>query len=152
MKAETAFLTWAASSGYELHGFEWRGNGVAYEATCPEGHACAPIPTCIQRGQGGCPACARRVWDVFYVVTGPDGVKFGITSGDPAARLSKHRIDGYRTVVRLYEGLPEGAAREAETRCKRELKASGFVPVRGREYFGLEALATVLEVSASLSR
>ena len=75
------------------------------------------------------------------------GLKFGITSGNPKPRLATHRRDGYRTAVRLFTKLPPMKAAELEQRLKlMDLPAAGFSPVRGREYFGIDALPVVLGI------
>lgn len=146
--ARDRFLVWAQEAGFELaQPFEWRGVHVHYPATCPKGHTCSPRPAGVQQGEGGCEPCRGLVADAFYIVTGPDGVKFGITSGDPAARLRQHRRDGYAGVQFVRSGLPLGAARELETELKRLLDAAGVAPVRGFEYFPTGVLNTVLAVA-----
>lgn len=113
---------------------------------CASGHPCAPAPNNILAGRGLCLPCAKRIWDVFYVVTGPDGVKVGITSGDPRPRLADHKRDGYDTVVRLHEGLTGTTARDLERELINLMKVSGVTPVRRREYYPAGALAAVLYV------
>ncbi|WP_157851473.1 hypothetical protein [Streptomyces monomycini] len=89
--------------------------------------------------------------DVFYVVTGTDrvtgnpGVKFGISNGDGEVRLSQHARDGYNTRHRLFTGLPEGVAREAEIGMLARLKSAGHRPLHGREYYPQAALALILD-------
>ena len=67
------------------------GNQETYHAHCAEGHPCLPMPNRIKNGRGGCDICANKYSDVVYVVTGPNGLKFGITSGDPRPRLNDHK-------------------------------------------------------------
>jgi hypothetical protein len=88
-------------------------------------------------------------WDAFYVVTGPAGVKFGITSGDPRPRLRAHAAQGYRDVVRLATGLPGTVAPDAERAVMAALELAGEKPIRGREYFDISCVALVLDVAAS---
>ncbi|MGW7019973.1 hypothetical protein ACWGGS_11555 [Streptomyces decoyicus] len=89
--------------------------------------------------------------DVFYVVTGTDrvtgkpGVKFGISNGDGEIRLSRHARDGYNTRHRLFAGLPEGIAREAERGMLARLKSAGHRPLHGREYYPQAALGLILD-------
>ncbi|MFK0172620.1 hypothetical protein ACIQU5_27870 [Streptomyces sp. NPDC090306] len=89
--------------------------------------------------------------DVFYVVTGTDrvtgkpGVKFGISNGDGESRLSRHARDGYNTRHRLFTGLPEGIAREAEKGMLVRLKSAGHRPLHGREYYPQAALGLILD-------
>ncbi|MEW2078800.1 hypothetical protein AB0941_35270 [Streptomyces sp. NPDC013433] len=96
-------------------------------------------------------ARAARPKDVFYVVTGTDrvtgnpGVKFGISNGDGEVRLSQHARDGYNTRHRLFTGLPEGVAREAENRMLARLKSAGHLPLHGREYYPQAALRLILD-------
>ncbi|SHN35765.1 hypothetical protein [Actinacidiphila paucisporea] len=92
-----------------------------------------------------------RQKDVFYVVTGTDrvtgkpGVKFGITNGDGEIRLSRHARDGYNTRHRLFTGLPEGVAREAEKGMLARLKEAGHRPLHGREYYPQTAFGLILD-------
>jgi hypothetical protein len=94
---------------------------------------------------------AAKPKDVFYVVTGTDrvtgkpGVKFGISNGDGEIRLSRHARDGYNTRHRLFTGLPEGTAREAEKGMLARLKNAGHRPLHGREYYPQAALGLILD-------
>ncbi|MDH6537919.1 hypothetical protein [Streptomyces sp. SPB4] len=96
-------------------------------------------------------ARAAKPKDVFYVVTGTDrvtgkpGVKFGISNGDGETRLSRHARDGYNTRHRLFTGLPEGTAREAEKGMLARLKRAGHRPLHGREYYPQAALGLILD-------
>lgn len=96
-------------------------------------------------------APAAKPKDVFYVVTGTDrvtgkpGVKFGISNGDGEIRLSRHARDGYNTRHRLFTGLPEGIAREAEKGMLARLKSAGHRPLHGREYYPQAALGLILD-------
>jgi hypothetical protein len=87
-------------------------------------------------------------WDAFYVVANLDQhrVKFGITSGNPGARLRAHSYKGYRGVVRLFVQVPEGVALEAERAVRAALRLAAAKPVRGREYYDSAALAVILDV------
>ena len=76
-------------------------------------------------------------------------VKFGVTSGDARPRLADHRVDGYRAVVRLLTGLPDGAAPDTERAVKAALAMAGEKPVRGTEYFDASCLALILDVADS---
>ncbi len=144
LEARDRFLAWVSEAGYELHDFEWRGGTARYSATCPSGHSCTPVPSTVASGDGGCGPCRGLIADVFYVVTGPAGVKFGVTSGDPRPRLADHRRDGYTTVASLHTGLDSTAGLDAERRCRAALAAAGLAPVRGREYYSSDALPLVL--------
>ncbi|MFE2283054.1 hypothetical protein ACFXDJ_02585 [Streptomyces sp. NPDC059443] len=96
-------------------------------------------------------AGAANPKDVFYVVTDTDrvtgkpGVKFGINSGDGEVRLSRHARDGYNTRHRLFVGLPEGVAREAENGMLARLKRAGHRPLHGLEYYPQAALGLILD-------
>lgn len=81
---------------------------------------------------------------MFYVVTSARRVKPGITSGDPKDRLKAHRLDGFDTVELLLPGLPHLVAPELEQAVLKTLGKAGYRPVRGREYFSIEALDLVL--------
>ena len=87
-------------------------------------------------------------WDAFYVLADETAgrIKFGITSGDPRPRLKKHRGAGYRTVIRLLIALPGTIAPDMENAVRAALRLAGVKPVRGREYYDIEALALVLDV------
>jgi len=72
--------------------------------------------------------------DVFYIVRSPDmeRIKFGITSGDPRPRPSKHRCDGYTERVLLLKGLPGTLAAEIEDGVISALALAGIEPVRAQ--------------------
>ncbi len=116
----------------------------AVSVECAEGHLVEVFPNNLLRGRPLCRFCGVPKWDVFYVVTGEAGAKFGISSGDGARRLHAHARDGYRSVLRLHTGLTAGLAFQLESQVKATLKAAGYRPVRGREYFEADALAVVL--------
>jgi hypothetical protein len=129
----------------------WHLNQQTYQAHCAESHPCLPMPNRIKNGRGGCDICANKYSDVFYVVTGPNGLKFGITSGDPRSRLNDHkRISGggYDTTVRLWTGLrPFGRAREVELDLKDALAGRCHHALPGtKEYFLAASLPLVLRV------
>lgn len=146
--AESGFLARLAEMGATPSYDEWLGHGKPHKVICRAGHECFPSPTNVQRGQGICTKCAGKDWDVFYVMARPDGdIKFGITSGDPRARIAHHRRAGYSEVVRLFTGLPEGWAKKTEDQCKSALREAHIDPAWGREYFPAEALAVVLDVA-----
>jgi hypothetical protein len=146
--ARDCFIVWAQEAGFQLaQPFEWQGAHARYAATCPKGHSCNPLPAGVQRGEGGCAACRGLVADAFYVVSGPEGVKFGITSGDPAARLRQHRRDGYTEQHLVRSGLPLGVARDLEHELKQLMRTADVPPVRGREYFPAPVLNVVLAVA-----
>jgi hypothetical protein len=109
------------------------------------------MPNRIKTGRGGCDICANKYSDVVYLVTGPNGLKFGITSGDPRPRLNDHKRangGGYDTTVRLWTGLrPFGWAREVELNLKSELADRDHHPLPGTmEYFPATSLPLVLRV------
>ena len=109
------------------------------------------MPNRIKNGRGGCDICANKYSDVVYVVTGLNGLKFGITSGDPRPRLNYHKsISGgnYDTTVRLWTGLrPFGWARQVELNLRDELADRGHCPLPGtKEYFPAASLSLVLNV------
>jgi hypothetical protein len=130
---------------------KWHLNQETYHAHCAEGHPCLPMPNRIKNGRGGCDVCANKYSDVVYVVTGPNGLKFGITSGDPRPRLNDHkRISGggYDTTVRLWTGLrPFGRAREVELNLRDGLADRDHHPLPGtKEYFPAASLPLVLHI------
>lgn len=144
--AEAAFRATLAAQGATLLEGSWLGKDTPHRIRCAAGHECAPCPGSLRKGNGCCRVCAGRTWDVFYVVTGPDGLKFGVTSGDPRPRLTDHRSDGYDDVVRLHTGLAGATALDLENELKQLLKSLGVPPVRGREYFPASVLRIVLAV------
>ncbi|WP_144317010.1 hypothetical protein [Streptomyces sp. sk226] len=127
---------------------KWLGSGKLHRLRCAAGHECAARPNDVQGGDGICGRCAGHEWDAFYVVLNDDDghVKFGITSGDPRARLRRHRRDGFLRVVRLLTGLPDDTARGVEKAVIATLQLAREKPVRGREYFDGRVLATVLDI------
>lgn len=142
---EERFRVRVAELGGTVTG-DYAGRHAPVEVLCAAGHTGYPWPSFVLSGGGICAACSGKVWDVFYVVTGPAGVKIGITSGDPRGRLSVHRRSGYNTVVRVHEGLPGTTARDLESELLDLLRASGVKPVRGKEYFPAAVLPVVLYV------
>jgi hypothetical protein len=86
------------------------------------------------------------VWDVFYVVAAPDRLKFGIASRGGKPRLATHRAAGFHAVVRLMTDLPGETAPDIERAVLAALHLAGVGPVRGREYYDIDALALVLDV------
>jgi len=114
---------------------------------CADGHDHFPLPTNILKGQGVCRD--GTVQDVFYVVThrSDPRVKFGITHGTGAPRLSAHRRGGYTSVVRLATGLTENTAIETERAIRSALALAGEQPVKGREYFDTSCLALILDIA-----
>jgi hypothetical protein len=127
---------------------EWLGARTPHPVRCVNGHECRPYPNGVRKGDGICKRCSGA-WDVFYVVTGSAGVKFGITTGDPRPRLKAHRTDGYATVVRLVTDLAPGLALDTEDAVKAALALAGEKPIKGREYFDSSCLALVLDVADS---
>ncbi|MGA4986831.1 hypothetical protein [Streptomyces sp. GESEQ-13] len=119
-------------------------------ARAQEARAAAAAERKARTGQAA-KAGAVKPKDVFYVVTGTDrvtgkpGVKFGISNGDGEVRLSRHARDGYNTRHRLFTGLPEGVAREAENGMLARLKGAGHRPLHGREYYPQAALGLILD-------
>lgn len=143
--AEANFRARVEELGGEVLG-QYRGTGRPVLVRCAEGHLSEPYPNNVRNGEGVCRFCKGRKWDVFYVVEGDNGIKFGISSGDGRARLTDHKRDGYWDVLVLRTGLPGMLALSLETELKNVLKAAGVAPVRGREYFGPEAKQLVMPV------
>lgn len=127
----------------------WRGSHEPHLVRCASGHDCKPTPTDVIQGRGVCRYCAGKNWDAFYVVTGSEVVKFGITSGDPRPRLRIHAAEGIAQVTLLMTGLPSTVAPDTENAIKAALALAGEKPVRGREYFDISCLALVLDVADS---
>ena len=149
--AEATFRDRLAELGATPLFGEWLGSHQPHAARCAAGHDCRPIPAGVQQGEGVCRKCRGKLWDAFYVVEHEDQhrVKFGVTSGDARPRLKRHRAAGYRTVVRLLTGLPDGAAPDAERAVKAALALAGERPVRGTEYFDASCLGLILDVADS---
>lgn len=143
--AEAAFRARVNDLGGTVLG-PWVNSQTLVHVRCAAGHDCYPRPGHIQQGVGICRKCAGMIWDAFYVVTGTYSFKLGITSGDPGPRLSRHQLDGYTAVARLFTGLPGSAAKDMEDRLLKDLPANGFEPVLGKEYFAIEALPLVLRI------
>ena len=148
--AEAAFRARLAELGAEpLYG-KWLGTKTPHHVRCRAGHDCYPAPGCVLSGQGPCYVCAHSgEWDAFYVVTSADGLKFGITTGDPRRRLRAHARAGYTEVARLVTGLTGTVALDAERAVRQALALADEKPAKGREYFGTSCLALVLDVADS---
>ena len=122
----------------------WSGVKATHHVICSAGHDSYPYPdNIINVGKPICSRCSGA-WDVFYVVSSPTVVKFGITSRDVRPRLFAHRTNGYRTTHRVFDNMQDGGAIHLERQVKKMLASAGFVPVHGREYFDIRALATIL--------
>ena len=127
---------------------QWLGAVKGHKVICKNGHECYPRPNDVQQGKGVCRFCAGKGWDVYYIVVNDEEeiVKFGITSGNPRARLGYHRNRGFLRAV-LVTATP--LALKVETETKNVLRAAGVRPVKGREYFPLSALDEVVQVAMS---
>jgi hypothetical protein len=145
-QAEADFRAQLAEIGATPLFDRWLGARTPHPVLCVNGHECHPYPNGVRKGEGICKSCSWP-WDVFYVVTGNPGVKFGITSRNPRPRLKHHRTNGYAKVVRLATGLAAGLALDTENAVKAALAAAGRVPVRGCEYFDASCLALILDVA-----
>jgi hypothetical protein len=149
--AEAAFLAALAAMGAMPLFDTYQGANQPHLVRCPEGHDCYPRPSGVTRGVGICRFCAGKQWDAFYVVTSPQEVKFGITSGSPRPRLIEHARTGHREVVRVFTDLPGTMAPDTEAAVMAALKLAGERPVRGKEYFDVSCLALVLDVADSFT-
>ncbi len=147
--AAAAFRRMLAEQGATLLEPLWLGNGKPHQAICAAGHNCQPIPSNVQQGGGICRFCAGKVWDVFYTVADQDKrrIKFGITSGNPRPRMSEHRRNGYREIVRMITELRGTTAQEMERAARAALTLAGIYPLQGREYYDIAALPVVLDVA-----
>lgn len=145
---ESAFREAVIRQGATPAWDRWLGAIRRHRVICKNGHECWPTPNSIQQGKGVCRFCAGKAWDVFYLVVNDEKreIKFGITSGDPRGRLAVHRNRGYSRVI-LVTASP--LALKVETETKKALRAAGFRPVHGREYFPAEALDEALQVAMS---
>lgn len=147
--ARAAFYARVAELGGEVMETEWLGALTPHRVRCAVGHTNTPTPSSIRKGNGICRICAfGRDWDVFYVITDEVGqrLKLGITFHDGRARLGRHRRDGFTNIMRLITDLPETTARDLEKLCLDTLRDAGEKPVRGREYYPIHVLATVLDI------
>ncbi|WP_437001304.1 hypothetical protein [Streptomyces sp. enrichment culture] len=145
--SEAAFRMTVEQYGGEVLG-PYVNTGTRVMVRCAQGHEVAARPSALHAGYGLCRVCGGRTWDVFYTVLDEDFdvLKFGITSGNPRARLRDHRRDGFCKVVRLHQQLPDGVALELEGCIKAALRDAGEKPVRGIEYFPGRALPLVLDI------
>lgn len=146
MAAWAEFKDRVTAQGGEVLATAWKGKDAPHAIRCGRGHVGHPTPNSIRKGNGICHTCAHRVWDAFYVVRHPraNTLKFGITSGDPRARLADHARDGFTEVLRCSASLPTGEAKALEDELMTLLRCAGVRPVRGREYFSDAVSAVVL--------
>ena len=149
--AEAAFLAALNAMGAMPLFDTYQGANRPHLVRCPKGHDCYPRPNQVTRGVGICRFCAGKQWDAFYVVTSPEEVKFGITSGDPNPRLADHARTGHCEVIRAFTDLPGTMAPDTEAAVMAALKLAGERPVRGKEYFDISCLALVLDVADSFT-
>lgn len=143
---QRTFVERVAELGGEVLELDWFGVGRKYRARCANGHECFPIPTSVQQGQGICRTCSHGIPTIFYVVinTSLQRLKFGVTSGSPRRRLTRHRRHGYTTVVRLIEDADN--ALPLENHVKTTLRDAGMRPVQGLEYFDISGLGMVVDL------
>lgn len=141
-QAERKFLDALAAEGGRMLG-EYVNARQAVTCVCVQGHVTDRTPDAVTNRDATCRLCAVR-HDVFYIVSGPAGIKFGISSGDGTQRLAVHGRDGYLNVVRVWTGLPGDTAYELETELLRQMALAKVAPVRGREYFPTGVLPVVL--------
>lgn len=146
--AEAAFRARLSELGATLLEPRWRGSHAKHLVRCARGHERMSRPRDVLQGGGICRVCAGKAWDVFYVVADDinDVVKFGITSGNPRPRLSRHARDGFDCVIRLVEGLPGDVAPRLERVILAALRDAREEPVRGIEYFPSRTLALILDI------
>lgn len=146
--AEAAFRSRLEELGAVLLEPKYLGGHRPHRIQCAAGHACSPRPSHVLYGHGVCRFCANKEWDSFYVVGNEDAdlIKVGITNGAGRQRLTRHRRDGYTTVVRFLQDLPAGVAFSVETDVLATLRLAREKPVRGREYFPDHVTALVLDV------
>jgi hypothetical protein len=138
--AERDFRQALAKEGATLLETGWLGSSRPHSIRCKYGHICCTRPAGIHQGKGICRYCANMIWDVFYIVSDGRTIKFGITSGNPSPRLSKHAKDGFTEIIRVYTELPDTMAPDIESMLIDYLKDYGIKPVRGREYYPIECL------------
>jgi len=145
-RSEREFRRLVGEAGGRIIEPSWLGALKPHRVVCRYGHESTPRPNDVLQGHGICRKCANKTWDVFYVVVNEASqvVKFGITSNDARVRLSRHRTDGFGTVVTTIEGM--SAAPDLERAVKSTLQLARMAPVRGREYYSVEALPLILDV------
>lgn len=146
--AEASFRVRLEEMGAVLLEPKYLGGSRPHRVRCAAGHECSPRPSHVLYGHGVCRFCANKEWDTFYLVANEDAslIKCGITNGAGRQRLTRHRRDGFTTVVRFLRDLPAGIAFALETDVLATLRLAGEKPVRGREYFPESVTALVLDV------
>lgn len=134
---EARFRGRVSELGGEVLEPTWLGSNAPHRVRCRVGHVVTPRPDHVLGGSGMCHICAGRSWDVFYVVTNAatSTLKFGITSGNPRPRLADHAHSGFRQVDLLLTALGDGIALIVERSVRADLRAAGYRPVQGSEYF-----------------
>lgn len=145
--AEIAFREKLAKLGATLLESKYRGRHRPHRIRCSAGHEVVQQPNNIMQGNGVCRTCTLgSPATIFYVVVNEAQcrVKFGITSGDGRVRLGYHRRAGYRTVVRLIDGLSDAFL--LERHVIKILGQTRVSAVKGREYFDISALALILDI------
>lgn len=122
----------------------WLGMKIPHKVICAKDHTCWPRPDSVQQGQGPCSKCSNKQWNVFYLVinSGDDALKFGITSGNPKRRLYDHARNGYTEVVKI---IKSSNALNIEGQLRYILTSNGYIPIRGREYYSIDALSLILD-------
>lgn len=151
-RAERNFRRLVAEAGGVILEPSWLGATTRHRVACRNGHEANPRPNDVDQGHGICRKCECRIWDVFYVVVNEmtRTVKFGITSNDARTRLSRHRADGFGTVVTTIGDMED--APDLERAILGTLRLAGLTPVRGREYFDLAALPVILDIADNWQR
>ena len=144
---EAKFRARVAELGGEVLEESWKGNGQPHRVRCANGHEGAPRPSNVLQGSGICLTCSWSSQDTLYVVVDDTRgrVKLGITTTG-SKRLHDHARDGFTNVVAVRQGLPTGAAHAAEQSALKSLRASGVMPVQGREYFDAAYTLFILAV------
>lgn len=145
-RAEREFRRAVAEFGGRITEPSWLGSTKPHRVICVLGHEVRTRPADVAQGHGICRKCANRTWDVFYVVVNEASqvIKFGITSNDTRRRLSRHRKDGFRSVITTIVGMPDAA--DLERAVVMTLRLAGIPPVQGREYYDIAALPVILDV------
>lgn len=144
----------AAKLGITVLEDTWLAKSRGHRAVCYVGHEFDLVPSKLGRG---CTECPRNTYlpgspdhSVYYVVSGVDRltgrqtVKPGISTGSGWNRLRDHAADGLTNRHILTTGLPQGFAQTLEVFVLDYLKANGWHPTRGREYFPDQARVEVL--------
>lgn len=118
----------------------WFGTKNRYRIICKNNHTISVQPNSLQQGNTICGICTGE-WDIFYVVASQEIVKIGITTNDFRPRLNAHKYAGLTNILFICSNLE---ARLLETEMLELLKKDKYIPVKGIEYFSINALPFIM--------